>query len=450
MLACAGGLLLLGPDGDPAATAPAGRSTAAGSEGGDRATDPVRAARSATRRHPEDPVAWAGLAAAELERARTTLDAGRLDAADKALSRSMSLKPEDNYPAVTGLGQLANARHEFKRAQKYGKRSTRMAPDRPDGYAVLADAEIQLGNYPAARRAVQRLLDLAPASAAYGRAAYDLETHGRNADAAVALRRAEQAAETGEESAYAAARAGDLAWAQGKLGSAADHFDRALRARPDHPHALAGRARVRAAQGQTASALRTYRKLTDRVPTPQFLLEHLEARLAAGERKGTLTRGLRSALDAQVRLARSQGGPVDPHLARYEADHGDPGTAVALLRPQARTSDSVIVADALGWALHRSGKDAEALDWVRKAARTGWHNPLFLCHRGAVEKALGMPEGSRHLDAGRDLNPAEWPCRSRPAPHGTGADTEAQHGPARGEAHAGPPPARTFREGTAR
>ncbi|EST32779.1 hypothetical protein N566_19780, partial [Streptomycetaceae bacterium MP113-05] len=351
-------------------------------------------------------------AAAELEEARATLDAGRLGPAGRALRRSLSLKPQGNYPAAVGQGRLANARHEFGRGRAYGKRATRMAPDRPDGYAVLADAEIQLGNYGAARRAVQRLLDLAPASAAYGRAAYDLQTHGRNEDAAIALRRAEEAADSPEESAYAIARAGDLAWSEGELGSAARHFERALRRRPGHPYALAGQARVRAAQGETSSALRAYQRLTDRVPTPQFLLEHLEARMAADESESAEARTVRSALDAQIALARADKGPVDPHLARYAADHGDPDTAVALMRREARASDSVIVADALGWALHRAGHDEEALGWMREAARTGWRNPLFHCHRGAVEKALGMPEGDRHLAAGRKLNPHVWPCRS--------------------------------------
>jgi hypothetical protein len=148
------------------------------------------------------------------------------------------------------------------------------------------------------------------------------------------------------------------------------------------------------------------------VPTPQFLLEHLEARLAAGKSKSAETRAVRNALDAQIALARAEKGPVDPHLARYAADHGDPDTAVALMRREARASDSVIVADALGWALHRAGHGEEALGWMREAARTGWHNPLFHCHRGAVEKALGMPEGDRHLAAGRELNSQVWPCRS--------------------------------------
>lgn len=412
--ACTGGLLALGPSGT--STVPAPARTDSGQRVADPAAQAVRAARASTRRQPEDPAAWSGLAAAVMEQARTTMDAGQLAAAEDALRRSMKLKPHQNYAALSGLGQLANARHDFSRGREHGRRAVRMAPDRPDAYAVLADAEIQLGHYGAARAAVQRLLDLAPGSAAYSRAAYDLQTHGRDDDALIALRRAEEAAVSPGEAAHAASGAGDLAWSEGKIREAGRHYARALRADPHHPHALAGVARVHAARGRVVTALRRYEKLTDRVPAPQFLLEHYEASLAAGRAGRPATRRLQDALDAQLRLARAQKSGADPYLARYAADHGKPEAAVALLRREAEESHSVIVADAYGWALHRAGREREALPWVRRATRTGWHNPLFHCHRGHVEKALGISAGARRLETGRRLNSLVWPCRSPRVP----------------------------------
>lgn len=418
--ACVAGLLALGPDNSTPGGAP--RAGAAASGGGDLpAAGAVRAARTATERHPDDPTSWSRLGTAQIEAARTTLDAGRLEAAGQALHRSLDLRPEENYAAVTGLGQLANARHDFTEGRTQGLRSTRMAPDRPDGYAVLADAEIQLGHYPAARAAVQRLLDLAPGSAAYSRAAYDLETHGRERDAAIALDRALESASTPDESAFAQSRSGELAWSSGDIPRAEGHFRRALDLVPDHPYATSGLARVRAAQGRTAEALKLYDRLVERTPVPQFLVESLELRLDAaeskgkgesdqkGERKaGEKDPGIaaaRAALDAQLRMAQAEGGPVDPHLALYAADHADPAVAVKLLSHEAEQTRSVIVDDALGWALHRAGQDEKALTHARRAARTGWDNPLFLYHRGAIEAAMDHPDAATHLRAALDRNP---------------------------------------------
>ncbi|MFF3491566.1 tetratricopeptide repeat protein [Streptomyces sp. NPDC002795] len=407
--ACVAGLLALGPDDSTPGGAP--RAGAAASGGGDLpAAGAVRAARDATERHPDDPTSWSRLGTAQIEAARTTLDAGRLEAAGKALHRSLDLRPEENYAAVIGLGQLANAKHDFTEGRTQGLRSTRMAPDRPDGYAVLADAEIQLGHYPAARTAVQRLLDLAPGSAAYSRAAYDLETHGRERDAAIALDRALESASTPDESAFAESRSGELAWSSGDIPRAEGHFRRALGLVPDHPYATSGLARVRAAQGRTEEALKLYDRLVERTPVPQFLVESLELRLAAAESKGEGKRdpgiaAARAALDAQLRMAQAAGGPVDPHLALYAADHADPAVAVKLLSHEAEQSRSVIVDDALGWALHRAGQDRKALTHAREAARTGWDNPLFQYHRGAIEAALDNPDAATHLRAALDRNP---------------------------------------------
>jgi tetratricopeptide (TPR) repeat protein len=421
---CVAGLLYLGPDtARPGAAAPpAGAGVSAGAGGvfagaGSGSASAVDTARVRTRAHPDDPAAWTGLARAEIEQARATLDAGRLDPAEEALRRSLALDGTDNYGAVTGQGLLANARHAFARGRQYGLRATRMAPDRPDGYAVLADAEIQLGDYPAARAAVQRLLDIAPTAAAYSRAAYDLETHGRPEDAAIALQRAVDSAATPAERAFAEARLGDLAWSGGAVDRAEQHYRRALDAVPDHPYGQAGIARVAAARGHGDRARELYGRLTERTPLPQFLLEAVESRGAAGAsgRGNEGNGGSEGAvLAAQVRLARADGGPVDPYLALYAADHGDPKVAVDLMRREWKQARSVIVADALGWALHRAGRDTEALAYARRAARTGWKNALFRYHRGAIEQALGMPEGARHLREAAELNPRL--ARASPAP----------------------------------
>jgi Flp pilus assembly protein TadD len=58
----------------------------------------------------------------------------------------------------------------------------------------------------------------------------------------------------------------------------------------------------------------------------------------------------------------------------------------------------VHVADALGWALHANGRDAEALTYAGKANATGYRNASFRYHLGMIEKALG-----KRGDARRDL-----------------------------------------------
>lgn len=398
VLGCAAGLLALGPDVPDVPAVQDGRPLAAPGR-----ADPLSAARSAVRDRPRDAAAWEQLGLADLDRARITLDPASLADSEQAFQRSLALKPEANHGALAGSGMLANARHDFATAKQLGERATSMAPDRAAGYLVLADAEIQLGDYPAATAAAQRLLDLAPTVPAYTRAAYDLETHGRAEEAGIALQRALESAVTPGDTAFCEHRLGDLAWDTGALAEAGEHYRRALAVAPDDYYAQAGQARVAAATGHPEEALSGYRALVGRLPLPQFLLDLAELELASHQE--TAARQQLDTLAGEVRLLDSAGGPVDPSLALYQADHGDPAVAVRLLRGEWGRRRSVLVADALGWALHRAGQDAEAIGLLREAAATGWHNALFAYHRGAVEAALGLPEAAADLREALALNP---------------------------------------------
>jgi Flp pilus assembly protein TadD len=61
----------------------------------------------------------------------------------------------------------------------------------------------------------------------------------------------------------------------------------------------------------------------------------------------------------------------------------------------------VLVADAMAWALHVNGRDAEALGYARQASALGERNAVFVFHRGMIERSLGQREEAR-----RDLSDA--------------------------------------------
>jgi Flp pilus assembly protein TadD len=76
----------------------------------------------------------------------------------------------------------------------------------------------------------------------------------------------------------------------------------------------------------------------------------------------------------------------------------------------------VHTADALAWALHVNGKDAEALPYARRATATGYRNAAFLYHRGIIERATGHTDEARtHLSAALRLNPGFSPLGAREA-----------------------------------
>ncbi|WP_457034285.1 tetratricopeptide repeat protein [Kitasatospora sp. P5_F3] len=371
----------------------------------------ISATRQRLRQLPGDHAAWALLGGTYVEQARLTSDPSSYPKAEEALRRSLTLAPEANADALTGLGALANARHRFAEAKEFADRAIAVSPYHWQAYAVLADAQTQLGNESEATAAVQALLDRHPGTAAFTRAAYDLEQHGQTDRAGQALRQALAGAANDADRAFCHHQLAELEQNSGHPQAALEGYRQALAADPQYTPALAGRARAEAALGDTEAALRDYTSAVAKVPLPQYLLElgELYESLGRGEQAGQQY----ELLAAEHRLAAGSGVVDDLALGQYLADHGDPTEAVRLLRAEWQRRRSVLVADALAWALHRQGADQEALGLAGQARRTGWPNARFRYHQGEIERSLGQREAVRtHLGEAVRIDPYLAPARA--------------------------------------
>ena len=348
---------------------------------------------------PGDYDAWAALGSAYTERARVTADPAYYPKAEGALRRSLKLRPTGNPAALVGLGALANARHGFATARDLAHRALRMDPYSADAYGVLADAQTQLGHPAAATDAIQHMLDLRPGLAAYARASYDLEQQGRLGDAVALMRRALGDAVDPADIAFCRYQLGELAWRAGRLDDAETEYTGGQAADPAYLPLLAGHARVAAARGHTATALADYAELTARYPSPGYLMDYATLLRAAGQ-PARADQQLALAAAAQ-RLFRANGGTDDLGAAQLAIAQGHPGPAVLAARREWSRRHFADVADMLGWALHRSGANAEAISYARKANALGAHNSGYLFHLGMIELSLG-----RNADARRDLGAA--------------------------------------------
>lgn len=369
------------------ATAPATPAAPTPQAVGDRLTATIEQLRDRLRRVPDDPNAWADLGAAYVEQARALANPAYYPQAQGALDRSVQLRPDGNAAALIGLGALANARHDFAAARRHAEDATALDPANVEAYGVLADATTQLGDAAAATAAVQRMLDLRPGVASFSRASYELELHGRTDDARFAMQRALEAATGRDEIAFCRYHLGELAWGSGNLDEADAEYARGLAAVPDDPALLQGRAKVLAARGRVDEAVDGYRALVERVPLPQYLLEYGELLESAGRVGEAQAQYLLVA--EQQRLYAAQGSSDDLTAALAAADHGDAAEAVRLAEAEWARRQSVFTADALAWALHRAGRDAEALPYAERAAQLGRRDTTSTFHRGMILAALG-------------------------------------------------------------
>lgn len=369
---------------------------------------PLRAeiarARQQLDRVPGNTTGWAALGAAYVELARITADPEHYGAAQRALDRSIELKPRDNADALIGFGALANALHDFTAARDYGERALALRPNSADAHGVLIDALTQLGEADAATAAVQRMLELRPGVPSFTRAAYDLELHGRTDDAAAALRMALTAATTADQIAFCRYHLGELAFDTGNLDQAESEYRAGLLASPHNVALRRGMAKVTAARGDLDGAVEMYQALTAAAPLPEYLIEMGELLEAA--RRPEEAAAVFHEISERFRRLEEQGVTEYIDAAHLAAEHGDPTEAVRFAELEFGRRQSVITSDVLAWSLHKAGRDAEALGYADRAAALGWRSASLAYHRGMILAALGRADqAAAALTTALEINP---------------------------------------------
>jgi len=339
-------------------------------------------------REAPETAAYAALGDAYYQRARETGDPAYYSRSQRAFETALARDPED-LDATIGLGTLALARHDFAAGLTLGERAHRLEPGLARPYTVIADGQIELGRYAAAAATIDRLARLKPNLAAYTRVSYLRELQGDLAGAAQAMRLAVSAGGSTEGSAYVSVLLGGLEFDRGHYAAAKRSYREALALDPGYPPALAGRARVDAAEGRFDAAIDRYRRTVAVLPLPEYATALAEVERAAGMEYAA-ERDL-ALVAAQAKLLEGSGVDVGVEQALFEADHGDPALAVAAGRGAWRRAPSVRSADAYSWALHAAGRTAAAERLSQQAMRLGSRTPSFLYHAGMIA-----------LDAGRE------------------------------------------------
>ncbi len=354
---------------------------------------------------------------ADLQRARETADPARYATADAAFRRALRIDPR-SVDATIGMATLALARHDFREGLRLARRARRLGPELARPFSVLVDAELELGSYEEAARSLQRMIDLQPNLASYARVSYFRELHGDLAGAASAMRLAVSAgAGMPENVAFVQTLLGDLEALRGRPRAARQAYAAALAGAEGYVPALASRARLDAATGRLSAAIRGYERIVRRRPLPEYVIALGEIQQVAG--RDADARETFALVDAERRLLAASGVNTDVEIALFEADHGDRGRAVDLARRAWRDAPSVRSADAVSWALTRSGRASDGLAWARRALKLGSRDPLVLTRAGLTARAAGRDvEARRYLRRAVRATPrfsAVWAPRARKA-----------------------------------
>jgi tetratricopeptide (TPR) repeat protein len=349
---------------------------------------------------------YASLGNAYLQKARENGDPGYYSRAERSFDAALR-RDGRNVGAVLGAGTLAGLRHDFREQLRLGIEARRLEPGLA-AFPVIADAQIELGRYGAAERTLQRMLDVKPNLASYARASYLRELSGDTAGAIEAMRLAASAGGTPENVAYVQVLLGDLELQRGRVAAARLAYASGLRALPGYPAGMVGLARADAAGGDLGRAAARLRRAAERLPLTSTLVLLSQVERSLGHPAAAA-----ASLDtarAQQRLYRAAATAPDAEAVVFEADHGSPAAAVALGRRVWRAAPSVRSADALGWALTRSGRPAAGYAFARRAVALGSRDAAFRLHAAIAAEEAGLAgPAARHLAIAAAAAPALGP-----------------------------------------
>ncbi|MFI5755885.1 tetratricopeptide repeat protein [Streptomyces sp. NPDC051569] len=364
----------------------------------------ITALQARLRRTPKDAVALGTLGLEYVQQAKSTADPTYYPKAEEVLQRSLALDTADNFTAMGGMAALEAGRHRFTQALDWARRAIAVNPYNASLYGTLADACTQLGRYADAADAVQRMVDLKPGTPSLARASYVAELRGDTGTARTAMRRALQDAGGPADQAFAHYYLSELAFTGGDPATALTEAEAGLRAAPSSTALLQARAGAEAALGRTGAAVADLTRAVQRVPLPEYVLQLGELHQSLGLHREAAEQY--QVFRAEQKLFTANGVALDSDAALFEADHGNPGRALAIARQGIKSRPFLDSHDALAWALHVNGQDGEALAESDRALALGTRNALFHYHRGVIERALGNTSAARReLNRALTINP---------------------------------------------
>jgi tetratricopeptide (TPR) repeat protein len=275
------------------------------------------------------------------------------------------------------------------------------------------------------------MIDLRPDVSTYARVSYAQELQGDIPAAIRSMQMAYQAAGTAADAAWASYYLGELYWNHRDMATAERYYLQGTRIDPMFVPNDEGLAKVEAARGRTAAALRDYASVTARYPLPQYVLEYGDLARSAGE--GDLADQQYQLFHVEVRLFAANGVDTNLETALFDADHrSDLAAGLAAARAEWAARTSINVADALAWELYANGRPREALGYAERALAIGTQNASFSFHKAMIELALGRRAAARaDLTRAMRINPRFsflWAATARSALERLGGMTAARPG----------------------
>lgn len=359
-------------------------------------------------RDPRDFISLTFLGDAFIRKARETGDVSEYERADATLQKALKLHP--NYEVAQAyLSVVQYVKHDFLGALDLASQVYAAHPNAIQALATIGDAQLELGRYPEAEASYEQLNKKAPSAPVYTRLARLAWLHGQSTEALNWMQQAvtdsEEMDVSGENLAWYHFQFGELYFNTGQLEKADTQYATALKAFDNYYLALAGRGKVRAAQGNYKEAITFYEKAVGIIPQPDLLaalgdLYRLTGDSVKAEQEYDTVEfiGKLEAINQVI---------YNRQLALFYANHNrNLGKSLGMAQKELENRKDIYAYDTYAWALYKNNQYSQAAEMMKSAMELGTRDAMLYYHAGMIYQALGKnKQAEQMLSQALQINP---------------------------------------------
>ncbi|MBB5060024.1 tetratricopeptide (TPR) repeat protein [Granulicella aggregans] len=337
--------------------------------------------------------AYADLASAYVKRVRETDSPQDLLDAERANAEGLKLDAGNFQLQKTQVAILL-ADQRYIEAKERASLLNRQVPDDVMIYGYLAESDLALGNYDAAEKSAQWMLNMRPNNLPGLLIAARLRSVYGDADGALELldlAYSETSPSQIEDQAWIANQIAAIQMESGSMDAAISLLEKTYELFPDYPFTLASLSRARLAQHRAADAIQLLLRAKQISGKSHYIYLLALAQEAAGQSSAA------SASYAEfTALATQAGNPFDSSqldlISLYAKDPVQAPNALILARQQLALRHDVWTLDASAWALFANADFVEAAKQEQKAIAIGIQSAQIFDHAGQIAQKLNQNE----------------------------------------------------------
>lgn len=350
----------------------------------------------AIEENPDDEKSQLRLAALYIQEARITGDHMYYDRAAMQQVNNVLKNDPNNFEALTYKTLIYLSQHHFADALEVAQKAKDINPYNAFIYGLMADANVEMGNYTKAVENCDNMVSIRPDIRSYSRISYLREIHGDYPGAIDAMNRAVEAGMPGDEGTeWARVQLGHLYENTGDLKSAEMQYTIALDERPHYAYALAGMAHIAVADKDYAKAIQYYLKADSLVSDYVFKEELTDVYRLAGQndKAASIAQSVIDNMNTDSKKALNDeniGHYSDRELAYAYLKVNDNDNALThALAEYNRRPNNIDVNETVAWVYYKQKKADKAMPYIKEALKTNCKNPTLLCHAGLIYAKAG-------------------------------------------------------------